>query len=214
MDEGHVSIRTERGSTELFEGQRWSSKPPVAALKVPQPVPQQEQEPEEVRSQPRLKPVPQPRKTLDWRSPARAGNYLEAARRLRGIRPSGYEDVVLAVETMRMVDRPAEADRYLREFVLRSPGDPRAHYAQFARARLKMNELDQPLEAAVLLGKLRASPVRCFPPAARRGRARGRGIRRARASRIRRAIWPDATSSATPRARASSPSNGGANYPN
>ena len=152
--EGHVTVNTPEGSTDLYKGQSWR-------LKTQEPEPEAEPMRFDIDQTPDLTQAAAPRQKTrpvaraDWRKLARQGRYKQAARHLAKRDVSSYEDVMLAAETMRMLKRHREAERYMAAFVRDHPNDRRADAMQLTRAKLVMKQLHRPAKAAAMFKALR-----------------------------------------------------------
>lgn len=95
--------------------------------------------------------------SASWRELARGGKHRRAYELLS---PGGFRDVrdepgdlLLAADSARLSNHPAEAASLLKKLLARHAGDPRAPAASFTLGWLLLNELGRPREAALAFAR-------------------------------------------------------------
>ncbi|HVZ73663.1 MAG TPA: FecR domain-containing protein [Polyangia bacterium] len=102
-------------------------------------------------------PEPAPAPTTEWRELAKRGRNAEAWTALgaQGVRRetqrSGVADLLELADVARLSGHPRDAVAPLERVLARFPRDPQAPLAAFALARLELDTLDRPRDAAVAL---------------------------------------------------------------
>jgi transmembrane sensor len=177
VQRGRVRVEWERGQQLLVAGER-GSFPPVESGGLGKPSRRdeatddeatasetnapQEAPPEAASAAPSIGPRGQPaRLAPDWRALARRGDFPGAHRVLRDkgkpATPMTFDDLLLAADVTRKSGHPAEALPFLEKALATQVSESRRAVAAFTLGRVRLADLDDPVEAAAAFAQARAA---------------------------------------------------------